>query len=147
MSSHLHPTNHPHLRIARETFIQKEAAVAAAYSSDATNSLPARKHGPPVDLLSDYWKVAGLTLPALKTIYNVLKVCSSSEAECERYFSSEAIVHSDLRNALEPELVNDILFIQYNQKSVKEQEKIKNSFEVSPEDECEEIQYEDEESM
>jgi hypothetical protein len=144
MSLHLQPTNHPTLRTARETFDEKEKAIAAEYSVDANGGLPTRK-GPHVDLLSEYWKVAGLVLPALKTLYNVLKVCSASEAECERYFSSEAIVHSNLRNALEPGLVNDILFVQYNQKAIKEQEMIKEKFSFNDSDQCEEIDFDDKE--
>jgi hypothetical protein len=77
-----------------------------------------------------------MELPHLAVIYNIFRVMAASEAQCERYFSSEAILHTQLRNRLDPNLVAQILWIRFNQSIILQKPNEEN-------EELEEVEYED----
>jgi hypothetical protein len=50
--------------------------------------------------MKSYYDSIALEYPLLDFIFRLFAVCSSSEAEVERYFSHESHVHNFLRNSL-----------------------------------------------
>jgi hypothetical protein len=68
----------------------------------------------PVYAVESYWKSLVFELPNIFVIAFVLLACTASEAGCERFFSSEAFVHSELRNKLGNEVTNAITFVRGN---------------------------------
>lgn len=57
------------------------------------------------DSVHQYFVMLSIHFPCLFFIYTLLSKCSSSEAETERYFSHESLVHSFLRNRLKHDAV------------------------------------------
>lgn len=72
--------------------------------------------GPKVE---EYWRHSAYDFRSLSVIYTVLAACPATEASAERFFSYEKIVHSELRNRMNPDLVNAILTVKCNEQSSK----------------------------
>jgi hypothetical protein len=53
-------------------------------------------------------------LPNLGVVVYVLLSCVGNEGGCERFFCSEGLVHTELRNKLDAEGVNSICFVRAN---------------------------------
>lgn len=124
------------IRSHKEEFGQKSDAFITELCTNLKLPTRSKKHS---DLVHCYWSNVGPDLPCLLIVYSVLRVCAASEAQCERYFSSEAILHSSLRNRMAPDLIQAILNIRFNQKFIVERmqslEKAKDAFiESDPED-------------
>ena len=61
-----------------------------------------------------YWRTVNVTMPALSVIVRIATAACATEAATERTFSSEAIIHSKLRNRLATEKVNNRGKIRWN---------------------------------
>lgn len=55
-----------------------------------------------------------LDLPNIALVATILICCVANEAGCERFFSDEALVHSELRNRLGLDVTNSLMFVRAN---------------------------------
>lgn len=91
------------IQAARASFRTNSEAFAQAVAKD--DYQPVRKTDEAQDSVYQYYIALSLRYPCLFFIYNILSKCSASEAETERYFSLEGLVHSHLRNRLQHDAV------------------------------------------
>lgn len=56
-----------------------------------------------------YWDTVALELPSLYFLFRILSKCPCTEAAAERFFSSEAVIHSKVRNRLDPDTVRSLM--------------------------------------
>ena len=66
------------------------------------------------DTVSKYWDIVGPDVPCIFFIFQLLSKCAATEAAAERLFSSEAVIHTDLRNQLAPGLTEALVKIRRN---------------------------------
>jgi hypothetical protein len=67
-----------------------------------------------------YWSTLRFSCPEIYFIYQILSHCCATEAGTERMFSSEKMIHSMIRNRLDPQLVAAIMTIRWNYEALQQ---------------------------
>lgn len=88
-----------------------------------------RESYPDYDL---FWSYYTLIAPELSEVARALLSITASEASVERTFSAQGLVHSDLRNRMTDDKIEDEMFIKFNERAL-------SSVVVDP-DECERLE-------
>jgi len=92
-------------------------------------------------IVEEYWGANVRDLPALFVVANILLKCSASEAEVERLFSSEALIHSKNRNRMSNESAFQHLFVRWNYDTIAENVDITSESEFDDPSDVEEMDY------
>jgi hypothetical protein len=110
LDRHFQPLNCQFVRQARKEFRDN----AEKMKSQMAEKQPKPKHLGEgcMFAVSAYWETCGLSRLAI--VARLLMTCASSEAGTERFFSFECAIHSELRNRLSPEVVEQLLYNRCN---------------------------------
>ena len=104
------------VRRAKEWFLRECASAQSRLEESETPKPHGRKRDATGKSQSDilkYWDAVGFELPVLRFIaVCVLSKCVATEASCERMFSHEGLVHSPVRNQLNPTVVDAMVRVR-----------------------------------
>jgi hypothetical protein len=90
-----------------------------------TRNVPFNEDPAPGTQPIDYWMAKHFDAPELSVVARALLSIKAYEASCERSFSSQKLLHTALRNKLQPEVIQASQFIRLNEQKMRELEATK----------------------
>lgn len=112
----------PSMRVSTAYFVEQSNELIEILRAGRRLPKPysrGRKYDGSIYNLEHHWNAIAVEIPALAVVYRVLSHCAATEAAAERFFSSEAIIHSRIRNRMDPDLIKNIMYVRWNHELVK----------------------------